>query len=91
MPKRKSNRTPQENEAISDKVDELLSEGISIERATAAAFRMYRDGELTIPRRVSQEYVRTRTRKRTSLIQGIAYASRLLGLDELLSNQKKGK
>mgnify|MGYP000111987460 FL=1 len=57
---KRTERTPEENEAISDKVEVLLSEGYEIDQATAIAFRMYRDGELFIPRETSQEYKRQR-------------------------------
>ena len=53
----KDKRTPQENEAISDKVDELLSEGYEIDQATAIAFRMWRDNELDIPVPVSYTHL----------------------------------
>jgi len=43
----KNTRTPQENFAIKEKVEELVAQGIREDRAIAAAFRMYRDGELT--------------------------------------------
>ena len=87
---RKRNRTPQDNEAISDKVEVLLSEGYEIDQATAIAFRMWRDGELTIPRETSPEYRRTKQKKK-SLIQQMRLAAEFLGLDELLKNQNKTK
>lgn len=88
MAKRRSRaeRTPQENEAISDKVEVLLSEGYEIDQATAIAFRMFRDGELDIPRETSQEYRRQRTKKK-SLIQQMRAAAEYLGLDEFLTNK----
>jgi len=43
---KRSTRTPQENLAIKDKVEELISQGIREDRAIAAAFRMFREGEL---------------------------------------------
>ena len=46
MSKRRSKRTPQENLAIKEKVEQLISEGLREDRAIATAFRMYRDGEL---------------------------------------------
>lgn len=85
---RRGDRTPQENEAISDKVELLLSEGYELDQATAIAFRMYRDGELRIPRETSQEYKRQRP-KRKSLIQQIRAAAEFLGLDILIEDQKK--
>jgi hypothetical protein len=86
--RRTNNRTPQENEAISDKVEVLLSEGYEIDQATAIAFRMFRDGELDIPLRTSPEYRLTK-RKKKSLIQQMKLAAEFLGLDELLKNQNK--
>jgi hypothetical protein len=84
----KDKRTPQENEAISDKVDELLSEGYEIDQATAIAFRMWRDNELDIPVQTSDEYRRT-TIKKKSLIQQMKLAAKILGLDTILQNQNK--
>lgn len=84
----KDKRTPEENEAISDKVDELLSEGYEIDQATAIAFRMWRDNELDIPARTSDEYRRT-TIKKKSLIQQMKLAAQILGLDTILQNQNK--
>ena len=48
MSRAKKNRSINENRAISQKVDRLRMQGLNKERATAAAFRMFRDGELTI-------------------------------------------
>ena len=83
---KRTDRSPEENEAISDKVEVLLSEGYEIDQATAIAFRMFRDGELSIPRETSQEYKRQR-RKTKSLIQEIRAAAEFLGLDEILQNK----
>ena len=83
---KRTDRSPEENEAISDKVEVLLSEGFEIDQATAIAFRMFRDGELSIPRETSQEYKRQR-RKKKSLIQEIRAAAEFLGLDEILQNK----
>ena len=44
----KKNRTVSENRAISQRIDELRMQGLNKERATAAAFRMFKDGELTV-------------------------------------------
>ena len=44
--KRRNTRTEQENFAIKEKVEELMAEGIREDRAIAAAFRMFREGEL---------------------------------------------
>lgn len=43
---RKRARTVSENRAISQTVDRLMMEGLEEDRATAAAFRMFREGEL---------------------------------------------
>ena len=91
MPKKPRSRTPQENEAISDMVDTLLSAGYPIEQSTAIAFRMFRDGELDIPKETSREYRLQRPRKRKSLIEQIAEASALLGLGKHLLNKEKPK
>jgi len=48
MARNKARRTSQENYAIKQKIIELESQGIEPDRAVAAAFRMYRDGELII-------------------------------------------
>ena len=48
MARAKYNRTESENRAIADKISELRMQGLPKTRATAAAFRMFRDGELTI-------------------------------------------
>lgn len=46
--RKKNKRTPSINYAISRKVEELELQGLDRNRATAAAFRMWRDGELVI-------------------------------------------
>ena len=48
MSRAKKNRTISENRAISQRIDRLRMKGLNKERATAAAFRMFRDGELTV-------------------------------------------
>jgi len=56
-------RTISENRAISQTIDRLQMQGLEESRATAAAFRMFRDGELdrliererSIPKKSSQE------------------------------------
>ena len=45
--KKTKGRTPAENFVISRKIEQLQSEGIREDRATAAAFRMHRAGELS--------------------------------------------
>ena len=84
----RAERTPQENEAISKKVELLLSEGYKIDQATAIAFRMFRDGELNILKETSQTYKRQREKKK-SLLEQMKAAAALLGLDEILTNKKK--
>ena len=48
MSRAKKNRSIDENRAISQQIDRLRMQGLNKERATAAAFRMFKDGELTI-------------------------------------------
>ena len=48
MSRAKKNRNISENRAISQKIDDLRMQGIRKDRATAAAFRMFSQGELTI-------------------------------------------
>lgn len=63
MARAKKNRTVSENRAISQKIDELRMQGLVKKRATAAAFRMFKDGELemkvqaepAIPKKSRQE------------------------------------
>jgi len=63
MAKARRARTISEDRAISQTVDRLRMEGLEENRAVAAAFRMYRDGELDrlisrqqeIPRKSEQE------------------------------------
>ena len=69
MTRRRQSRTPQENFAIKEKVIELEAQGIETSRAIAAAFRMFRDGELNIDNAPNltedqQEYRREQARRR---------------------------
>jgi len=48
MSRAKYNRTQSENRAIADRISELRMQGLPKDRATAAAFRMFREGEMTI-------------------------------------------
>ena len=48
MSRARRNRTQSENRAIADKITELRMQGLPKNRATAAAFRMFSDRELTI-------------------------------------------
>jgi hypothetical protein len=43
-------RTRDQNRAIKQKVEQLRAEGMPTEQAQAVAFRMFRDGELFIPK-----------------------------------------
>ena len=88
MARRKRNsRTPEQNEAISNKVDDLLGEGYPIEQATAIAFRMFRDGELVIPTTTSVSY-RLQKGSKKSLLQALAEAAAILKLGEHLTNKQ---
>ena len=81
-------RTPQENEAISDKVDLLLSEGYALDQATAIAFDMFRRGKLKIPKTTSKEYQITH-KKPKSFIQQLAEAAAILKIGQYLMNENK--
>tara|TARA_R100001480_G_scaffold50776_2_gene64152 strand:+ start:1667 stop:1915 length:249 start_codon:yes stop_codon:yes gene_type:complete len=48
-------RTEIENYAISRKIVRLMREGFPQDQATAIAFRMFKDGELPIPRQPKQK------------------------------------
>ena len=85
--RKRNNRTPEENEAISNKVDALLAEGFPIEQATAIAFRMFRDNELSIPKETSVTYRLSRGSKKT-LLQSLAEAAIYLKLGEKLTNKQ---
>ena len=78
-------RTAQENQAISDKIQLLIQEGFEEQQATAIAFRMYRDGELTIPKESSVIYGTKRRPQNKNLLKQMLLAFELLGL----SNQFK--
>ncbi|MEC7659632.1 MAG: hypothetical protein VYB41_06100 [Bacteroidota bacterium] len=49
MAKRRKQRTALENRIITNKIARLEREGLKPKQAIAAAFRMYREGELRIP------------------------------------------
>jgi hypothetical protein len=53
-----------EKYAISKKIVKLMREGYGQDQATAIAFRMYRDGELNIPKTQSQITKQREKRKR---------------------------
>ena len=71
--RKRNTRTEQENFAIKEKVEELISEGIREDRAIAAAFRMFREGELqgdiqNVPRLSErQQQIRRAQRRRRRL------------------------
>lgn len=48
MSRAKKDRSIDENRAISQRIDDLRMQGLNKERATAAAFRMFKDGELRV-------------------------------------------
>tara|TARA_R100001163_G_scaffold65741_1_gene64400 strand:- start:55 stop:435 length:381 start_codon:yes stop_codon:yes gene_type:complete len=73
-------RTAQENQAISSKIQVLRDEGFSTTQATAIAFRMFRDGELTIPKESSVIYGTKRRPQNKNLLKQMAIAFELLGL-----------
>jgi len=70
-------RTEEENTAITDKIAYLVNiEGLRPDRATAAAFRMFREGELEIPKpqpkipqsnEVEEEFRREQRRSKSKL------------------------
>lgn len=96
--RRKKGRTPQENYAIKQKVDELVSQGIDEQRAIAAAFRMYRDKELDIKSAPNlteeQQEIRRDYRRRRRLVRQPGSAmvdlSMLGGFAALYKRLKKG-
>ena len=73
----KKNRTISENRAISQKVDALRMQGLPKDRATAAAFRMFREGELSV-QIGQQKRIEAKTRQEVAIIKAaIAAAARL--------------
>ena len=97
---RKNTRTPQQNFAIKEKVEQLMSEGIREDRAVAAAFRMYRDGELRsdiantpkLDRRLQEQRRAIRRRRRLVVQPGAAIVdlSTAVGFTALYKRLKKG-
>ena len=73
----KKNRTISENRAIAQRVDALRMQGLPKDRATAAAFRMFREGELSV--QVGQQrMLQAKTRQEVAIIKAaIAAAARL--------------
>jgi hypothetical protein len=55
-------RSPLEEYAISRKIVKLMREGYGQEQATAIAFRMFRDGELNLPK--TQKQIKDEREKR---------------------------
>jgi len=77
MARAKKNRTISENRAISQRIDELRMQGLPQDRATAAAFRMFREGELSV--KIGQQRVlQAKTRQEVAIIKAaIAAAAQL--------------
>ena len=77
MARAKKNRSISENRAISQRVDELRMQGLPKNRATAAAFRMFREGELSV-KIGQQKVIQAKSRQEVALIKAaIAAAARL--------------
>ena len=77
MARAKKNRSISENRAISQRVDELRMQGLPKDRATAAAFRMFREGELSV-KIGQQRVIQAKSRQEVALIKAaIAAAARL--------------
>ena len=73
----KKNRTISENRAISQRIDALRMQGLPEDRATAAAFRMFREGELSV-QIGQQRVIQAKTRQEVAIIKAaIAAAARL--------------
>ena len=76
-------RTPQENEAISEKIELLIAEGFPENQAIAIAFRMFRDQELDIPEESKVIYGTKRRPQNKQLLNDMKLAFELLGLSKL--------
>lgn len=83
MARQRRIRTPQENEAISEKIEVLIAEGFPEEQATAIAFRMFRDGELDIPKESRVIYGTKRRPQNKQILRDMKTAFELLGLSKL--------
>ena len=83
MARQRRIRTPQENEAISEKIEVLIAEGFPEEQATAIAFRMFRDGELFIPKESRVIYGTKRRPQNKQILRDMKTAFELLGLSKL--------
>ena len=77
MSRAKKNRTVSENRAISQKIDELRMQGLNKERATAAAFRMFREDQLTI-KIDNVRAVPKKTKQQVSIEKAVNAAATLL-------------
>jgi len=77
MAKRKSkSRTPAENYTISRKIEQLESQGIRSDRATAAAFRMHREGELNTsaaPKQTAAQHAQRKATKANTVAGYLAF------------------
>jgi hypothetical protein len=83
MAKRKKiGRTPAQNFVISRKIEQLESEGLRSDRATAAAFRMHRDKELDMTAAPKQSKTQLAQRKATK-------AAALAGFIEIRNARKR--
>lgn len=96
MTRRRTSRTSQENYAIKQKIIELESQGIEPQRAVAAAFRMYREGELEIDNAINltdeqQEIRREQARQRRIISNPASFIVNLASLAGIISLQKKAK
>lgn len=84
----RSNRTAQENEAITKKIELLMLEGFPRNQATAIAFRMFKDNELVIPDESQIIYGTKRRPQNKILLNQIADAFQILGLANLFKSNK---
>lgn len=83
-----TDRSPEENEAISEKIQVLIGEGFPTDQATAIAFRMFRDGELSIiPFTKTERRNEKRKRQRKKMNQ-IKEAFKLLGLEDFYKKNR---
>lgn len=83
-------RTPEENTAISNKIQTLMIEGYPPDQATAIAMRMYRDSELVIrPLQNQFEQPRTERARKKKLLKDLKAAFDLLGLDKMFKPEVK--
>ena len=76
-------RTAAQDAAITKKIKILIDEGIDPDRATAAAFRMFRAGEL--------DYMIAKPRRKKRLRRGMAAASILAYAKRKKAAKKRSK